>query len=147
MSRKSKGANAERELIHLFNNVKGWCAVRVAGSGSNAYPSPDIVAGNGARYLAIECKSFRGGKKYVPKEDLEQLSVFAALFGAELWVAVRFMGKPWQFLTLENLEDTGKSMAVSLDMAQLKGLSFEKLVGIDVGLYFPERFKKCISPE
>lgn len=139
MSRKSKGANAERELIHLFNNIEGWCAVRVAGSGSNAYPSPDIVAGNGARHLAIECKSFRGEKKYVPKENVEQLCLFAARFGAESWIAVRFLGKPWWFLPVENLEDTGKSLAVSWDDAQRKGVSFEQLVGMSVGASLPCR--------
>ena len=45
MSLKSKGINAERELIHKFWGV-GWGAVRVAGSGSMRYPSSDILAAN-----------------------------------------------------------------------------------------------------
>ena len=44
MSRKSKGINAERELIRLFEDTNKWSACRVAGSGSSRYPSPDIIA-------------------------------------------------------------------------------------------------------
>lgn len=46
MSHKSKGINAEREIIHLFWSMPGWTACRVAGSGSMKYPSPDVIAGN-----------------------------------------------------------------------------------------------------
>ena len=55
MSTKSKGINAERQLIHMFWSVK-WTACRIAGSGSSKYPSPDIIAANRARKLAIEAK-------------------------------------------------------------------------------------------
>ena len=61
MSRKSKGINAERDLIHKFWNVEGWSAVRVAGSGSMKYPSADVLATNKLRRLAIECKTSKKG--------------------------------------------------------------------------------------
>lgn len=52
MGLKQKGTIAERELIHLFwkNNIP---AVRVAGSGSMRYPSPDILAGTPLKKFAI----------------------------------------------------------------------------------------------
>ena len=128
MSRKGKGTNAERELIHLFHSIEGWSAVRVAGSGSNRYPSPDIIAGNKRRYIAIECKSTRSDKKYIDKEDLEQLRTFSARFGAEMFVGVRFMNSPWYFLRPHDLEDLGKSVAVSKSHAQKKGVLFNDLV-------------------
>ena len=128
MSRKGKGSNAERELIHLFHSIEGWSAVRVAGSGSNRYPSPDIIAGNKRRYIAIECKSTRSDKKYIDKEDLEQLRVFSVRFGAEMFVGVRFMNSPWYFLKPQDLEDLGKSVAVSKSRAQKKGVLFQDLV-------------------
>jgi len=56
MSQKSKGMNAERELIHLFWK-SGWAPLRVAGSGVARTPCPDVIAGNGIRRLAIEAKS------------------------------------------------------------------------------------------
>ncbi len=129
MSRKSKGIGAERELIHLFHTIEGWSAVRVAGSGSNHYPSPDIVAGNALRHLAIECKAVRDDTRYVEKEALEQLRVFSRRFGAESWIAVRFMGCPWYFLPLEGLEETEKNVVIAKENVQKKGLLFEELVG------------------
>lgn len=128
MSRKSKGINAERELIHLFHTVEGWSAVRVAGSGSSRYPCPDILAGNSLRHLAIECKATRDEKRYLEKEDVEQLVIFSRRFGAEAWIAVRFLSCPWSFLLIEDLEDTGKNLAVSKELVQLKGVTFERLV-------------------
>ena len=63
MSRKSKGINAERELIHIFWKTKSWAACRVAGSGAIKYPAPDVLAGNGNILLAIECKACQGDKQ------------------------------------------------------------------------------------
>ena len=63
MSRKSKGINAERELIHLFWKTNSWTAVRIAGSGSSKYPCPDILAANISRKIAIEAKSTKDKNK------------------------------------------------------------------------------------
>ena len=130
MSRKGKGVSAERELVHLFHSVYGWSAIRVAGSGSNKYPSPDVLAGNASRCIAIECKATRDEKKYLSKEDVEQLMLFGQRFGAEVWIGVRFLGLPWYFLRPEEMEDTGKSISISKGHAKVKGRTFEELVGI-----------------
>src|SRR3989338_2995739 len=105
MSRKSKGINAERDLIHKFwgNN---WAAVRVAGSGSMKYPSADILATNKLRKLAIECKTSKEPWKYVEKADIGQLKTFAELFNAEPWLAVKFDKKEWLFMALDDLDET-----------------------------------------
>ena len=89
MSRKSKGINAERDLIHKFWANK-WASVRIAGSGSMRYPSADILATNKLRKLAIECKTSKDASKYIEKEDIEQLREFAELFNSEAYVAVKF---------------------------------------------------------
>ena len=52
VNRKAKGTKGERELVKFFNN-SGWACIRIAGSGSSRYPSPDILAGNAIRRLAI----------------------------------------------------------------------------------------------
>ena len=82
MSRKSKGINAERDLIHKFWATNGWAALRVAGSGSMRYPSADILATNKVRKLAIECKTVKNPWKYIEKEDINQLKEFSELFNA-----------------------------------------------------------------
>lgn len=128
MSRKSKGTNAERELVHIFHSAPGWSAVRVAGSGSSHYPCPDIIAANGSRYLAIECKATRDDKRYLEKADIDELKLFAQRFGAEAWVAARFVGHPWYFLKMDELEDTGTCLAASKEIAQKIGRTFTKLI-------------------
>ena len=130
MSRKSKGTNAERDLIHKFNS-NGWVAIRSAGSGSIRYPSPDILAGNGLRRLAIECKAVNDIKKYFTSKEIDELIFFAQRFGAEPWVAVKFDRIDWFFLTIEDLEKTVKSYFVDVKIAKNKGLSFIQIIERD----------------
>ena len=66
MSLKSKGINAERELVHMFWG-ENWACLRIAGSGSIKYPSPDLLVGNSLRRLAVECKTTKDSKKYFEK--------------------------------------------------------------------------------
>ncbi len=127
MSTKSKGINAERELIHMFW-AKGFAALRVAGSGSSKYPSTDLIVGNKDKKLAIECKTTREQKKYISREDIEQLKSFSTLFGALAIVAVKFKGFDWFFLFLDDLGQKEKSYYIDIDIAKNKGLLFEELV-------------------
>lgn len=127
MSRKSKGINAERDLIHKFWGC-GWASLRIAGSGSMRYPSADILATNKIRKLAIECKTSKEPWKYVDKEGIEQLKIFADLFNAEPYLAIKFDKKDWLFLTLEDLEETDRAFMINTEKAELKGISFEELV-------------------
>ncbi len=128
MSRKSKGINAERDLIHKFWG-SGWASLRIAGSGSMKYPSADILATNKLRRLAIECKTSIDKNKYLTKSEVEQLKEFADLFCAEPWIAVKFSRHDWLFLSLEDLKDTGNNFLVSLEIAEKKGLLFNELIG------------------
>ena len=128
MSRKSKGINAERDLLHKFWGVGSWSAVRVAGSGSMKYPSADILASNKLRKLAIECKTCIEENKYLPKEDAEQLKKFADIFGAEPWIAIRFKGYEWYFISLEDMPETKKSFIIDIGTAKSKGLLFEEMI-------------------
>ena len=126
MNTKAKGTKGERELIKFFNEI-GWCAIRSAGSGSSKYPSPDILAGNAIRRVAVECKVTKDSKKYFTNEEIDQLKFFSQKFGAESWVGVKFPNDPWYFLMLEDLKDTGKNWLVSLELAKRCGLLKEEL--------------------
>ena len=128
MSLKSKGTNAERELVHMFWQKEGWSAIRVAGSGSSSYPNPDILAGNRARKLAIESKVISEDKKYLSKGDVEQLRQFSSIFGAEPWIAIKFKKKEWLFISLEDIEKTENGYAISSSLAARRGLLFEELI-------------------
>ena len=127
MSRKSKGINAERDLIHKFW-ANSWCAVRVAGSGSMKYPSSDILATNKLRKVAIECKTSKEIKKYFLEEEIQQLKDFSDFFLAEPWIAIKFEREPWFFINLEDMQKTKKGFLVSLEIAKTKGLLFEEFI-------------------
>ncbi len=127
MNRKGKGIKAERELIHLFWK-HGWAAIRVAGSGSNRYPSPDVLAGNGVKSLAIECKSSGEMRRYLTKDEVENLLLFSKIYGAEPWIGIRFNALPWYFLPVSELQKTDKHFVVDREQAKQRGLLFEELM-------------------
>ncbi len=126
MSAKSRGTNAERDLIHRFW-AAGWAAMRAAGSGSSQYPSPDVVASNNVRKLALECKLTTATRKHFPKEEIDELRYFAERFGAEPWVAIKFFRKEWMFFSLEDLQATPAGYSVGL-AEEHRSLSFEQLI-------------------
>jgi len=127
MSLKSKGINAERELVHMFWS-KDWACLRIAGSGSSRYPSPDILVGNKLRRLAIECKITKEQKKYFGKKEINALKKFAEIFGAEPWVAIKFKNHEWYFVAIEDLTETNKCYVVDTNGVKTKGLLFEELI-------------------
>lgn len=127
MSTKSKGSNAEREVLHKFWK-EGWACIRTAGSGSISHPMPDLLAGNGIRRVAIECKCISDDTKYFPKKEIQELGAFSRFFGAEAWVGIKFGGKGWFFLNLEDLRETEKGYVADTALCEMKGLSFEDLI-------------------
>ena len=130
LNRKAKGTRGERELIKVFNE-NGWSAIRAAGSGSSPYPSPDILAGNASRRVAIECKVTKDQRKYLLTEEIEQLQTFSRRFGAESWIGVRFPSEQWYFLMLEDLEKTETHWVISLELARRRGLTVQELLGVE----------------
>jgi len=129
MSLKGKGINAERDLIHRFWKTGSWVAARIAGSGSMKYPSADILASNKLRILAIECKVTKDKKKYFEKKEIEALKKFADVFGAEAWIAVKFKGHNWYFISLDDLTETDKCFVIGVEKAKRNGLLFEEIIG------------------
>ena len=127
MAYKQKGANAERDLVHKFWETGNWVAHRIAGSGSSKYPSPDIIASNNLRRLALECKATKKTSVYIPKDEIEALMEFSKMFGAEPWIAVRFARQEWFFLTIEDMKETGNNFSVNIELAKRKGLLFEEM--------------------
>lgn len=128
MSRKSKGINAEREIIHAFWKIPGWTACRIAGSGSMKYPSPDIIAGNATRKLAIECKSTKSKYQYFEKEEIKQLLQYAEMFAAEAWIAIRFDRDKVYFLRPKDLKETNNRYAVDKALSEDKGFLLEHII-------------------
>jgi len=123
MSNKSKGSNAERELLKIFIE-NGFKAARVAGSGVNDESPCDLIAGKLNGKYAIECKTCKTDKKYIDRKQIEEFIVFSEIFGLIPLIAIRFNRQGWLFLNPADLEDTGKYLAISLEDALSKGKRF-----------------------
>ncbi len=133
MASKTKGSRTERELVHLFNQTGQWYAIRVAGSGLTKDPNPDVLAGNGKRHIAVECKSVKAESKYFYQEDIDQIVNFSLKFGAEAWIGIRFNNKGWYFLNPNDLDRTKSlNLVITLENAEKKGLKFEELIKREV---------------
>ena len=128
MSRKSNGIKAERELYHMLWE-RGFAVVRVAGSGCMVEPSCDLLAGNGTTKVAIECKTTRDKKKYIEKKQMEDFKLFSEKFGLHPVVAIKFVRNGWWFIHPEQLEDTGKNFAISLEEIRKIGKNFDGFIG------------------
>ncbi len=107
---KQKGSNAERELVAMLWQA-GWSAARVAGSGSMKFPSPDVIAGKGGRKVVVECKSTKNPHQYIDDEQIQQLLTFAASFGAEPMIGVKFSTE-WHFFHPDDLQRTKRGRVV-----------------------------------
>ena len=127
--KKEKGSNAERELVEMFweNN---FGALRVAGSGVSRIPCPDVLAGNGKTFFAVECKSTGSNYVHLTYSEIVKLVTFAQKFGAVPIIAIRFDGKDWVFFTVDKLKVTkGKNFKVSKDFAYRDGKRFYEIIG------------------
>lgn len=127
MNRKSKGINAERELIHQLWGI-GIPAVRVAGSGSMKYPSPDIIAFSNNQTLIFECKASIENKKYISNADVNQLIEFANKTNSKAYIAVKFTNKGWFFVETNDLIKTKENYVISLDIVKEKKLDFQNTI-------------------
>jgi len=124
---KSKGAHYERQLVRAFWEA-GFGVLRAPTSGgATSRALPDIVAGNGKVYYAIEVKMKKELPIYIREEQIEEIKEFSRRFGAKAFVAVKLPYKEWRFIPLESLSKNGKYFKVG-EEEYLKGLKLEDLV-------------------
>jgi len=125
---KVKGERFERELVNMFWD-EGFAATRIPASGSMSYPSPDIIAGNGKRYLAIEVKMRSNLPVYIPKQDIDNLIRFSERFGAEPYVAIKIKKMGWRFFKVDQLKETRGGFKVD-ESNFYSGFDFKGLIGL-----------------
>lgn len=127
-NKKAKGTAAENELIHKFWENK-WVCVRVAGSGSTKYPSPDLLASNGDKKIVMEVKAVNATKKYFTRQEIRDLEFFGEKFGAQAWVGVKFQQDQWYFLPTSELEQTAaENYVIDIVSMKRKGFKFEDII-------------------
>ncbi len=130
MSSNSKGSRRERELVNLLDEA-GFAVMKAPASGSATERDlPDVLAGNGERFYAIEAKASSGKPIYLDEEEVKSLKYFAENFGAEAWIAVRFDREDWYFFRPSELYRTDSgNYRVKKETAIEDGVDFEEYTG------------------
>ena len=125
-----KGSTEERDLVNRLWDA-GFAAMRApASGGATKRPLPDVLAGNGDIYLAIEVKSTKQEHIYIDNEKIANLIKFSEIFGATPYVGAKFIRKPWRFIKLEDLHITrSENYRVNINLAFSKGLEFDEIIG------------------
>jgi Holliday junction resolvase len=130
MSANRKGDRRERELVNQLDEA-GFAVMRAPASGSATDRElPDVLAGDGEQFYAIEAKSSAGDPIYLTGEEVEALIYFARNFGAKSRIAVRFDREDWYFFHPGELYTTdGGNYRVKKETALAEGTDFAELAG------------------
>lgn len=126
---QSKGDRRERELVNALDDA-GFAVMRAPASGSATQRElPDVLAGNGDDFYAIEAKSSAEQPIYLTGEEVEALVYFSRNFGAKARIGVRFDREDWFFFHPGELYVTdGGNYRVKKDYALTEGTSLPELV-------------------
>ena len=127
-----KGDRRERELVNELD-AAGFAVMRAPASGSATERElPDVLAGDGEVFYAIEAKSSSGQPIYLDGEEVEALLFFARNFGAKPRIGVRYDREDWYFFhpgdDAVHVTDGG-NYRVKHETALAAGTDFDELVG------------------
>ena len=127
---QAKGDRRERELVNELDDA-GFAVMRAPASGSATERElPDVLAGDGEQFYAIEAKSSSGDPIYLTGEEVEALIYFAQNFGAKPRIGVRFDREDWYFFHPGDLHVTdGGNYRVKKETAIADGTDFAEFVG------------------
>lgn len=123
----NKGANAERELMHLLAE-KGFSVIRSAGSGKIDLPTPDIVAMSPKGQYAIECKAQASNYLNIKNEQMLELIKWARNAHIDLCIAWKITSKGWRFLRPKHFKRNKKGFLISKEAALAQGISFKDFI-------------------
>lgn len=126
----AKGDRRERELVNKLDEA-GYAVMRAPASGSATERElPDVLAGNGENFYAVEAKSSAGDPIYLDNEEVYALVYFSRNFGAKPRVGVRFDREDWYFFHPDDLYQTdGGNYRVKKEIALADGVDFAELTG------------------
>jgi Holliday junction resolvase len=123
-----KGDRRERELVNRLDEA-GFAVMRApASGGATQRELPDVLAGNGQVFYAIEAKSSAKKPIYLSGEEIEALVYFSRNFGARPKIGVRFDREDWYFFHPADIYKTdGGNYRVKKKMALTEGETIEGL--------------------
>jgi Holliday junction resolvase len=126
----AKGDRRERELVNRLDEA-GFAVMRAPASGSATERElPDVLAGDGEQFYAIEAKSSAGDPIYLDGEEVAALVYFARNFGAKPRIGVRFDREDWYFFHPDDLHTTdGGNYRVKREVALADGTDFAEFTG------------------
>ncbi|WP_323191406.1 Holliday junction resolvase Hjc [Halostella sp. PRR32] len=126
----AKGDRRERELVNELDE-SGFAVMRAPASGSATERElPDVLAGDGGSFYAIEAKSSAGDPIYLTGEEVEALVYFSQNFGAKPRVGIRFDREDWYFFHPGGLYKTdGGNYRVKKETALADGTDFAEFTG------------------
>ena len=130
MTANEKGDRRERELVNLLDET-GFAVMRAPASGSaTTRELPDVLAGDGGVFYAIEAKSSAGDPIYLTGEEVEALVYFSQNFGASPKIGVRFDREDWYFFHPADVHQTdGGNYRVKKELAVESGQHIDDLGG------------------
>ncbi len=128
----AKGDRRERELVNRLDEA-GFAVMRAPASGSATERElPDVLAGDGDVFYAIEAKSSAGDPIYLTGEEVEALVYFSQNFGAKPKIGVRFDREDWYFFHPADVHQTdGGNYRVKKETALEDGDPLESLRATD----------------
>ena len=128
MPANRKGSRRERELTNLLDD-REFAVMRAPSSGAGTKRAlPDVLAGNGETFVAIEAKSSSGDPIYIDGEEIDALRFFARNFGATALVGVRFDREDWYFFAPDDVYTTSEgNYRVKKETALDDGLTLAEL--------------------
>ncbi|QLC34658.1 nucleoid-structuring protein H-NS [Halarchaeum sp. CBA1220] len=130
--RNEKGDRRERELVNRLDEA-GFAVMRAPASGAaTTRELPDVLAGDGTAFYAVEAKSSAGDPIYLTGEEVEALVYFAQSFGARPKIGVRFDREDWYFFHPSELHVTdGGNYRVKKETALADGETIADLTAAD----------------
>lgn len=132
-----KGSAEERDLVHKLWE-RDFAAMRApASGGATKKPLPDVIAGNGEIYLAIEVKTTTKDRIYIDYPQIDDLHEFSDKFGAKCYIGVKFKYTKWLFLEPKDVERTKKNnYKIEKNFALREALELDEITGIDKQMKF-----------
>jgi Holliday junction resolvase len=126
----AKGNRRERELVNALDE-RGFAVLRAPASGSATERElPDVLAGDGDAFFAVEAKSSSGDPIYLTGEEVEALVYFSQNFGASPKIGVRFDREDWYFFHPADVHQTdGGNYRVKKELAVENGEHIDELGG------------------
>ncbi|MFB6113301.1 MAG: Holliday junction resolvase Hjc [Halodesulfurarchaeum sp.] len=127
MSANRKGDRRERELVNALDEM-GFAVMRApASGGATPRELPDVLAGNGTVFYAIEAKSSSEQPIYLTTTEVEGLVYFAKNFGAKPRIGARFDREDWYFFHPDDLLTDQGAYRVKREVATASGESMADL--------------------